>query len=93
MPGTIFLPKAGPLGTVLGVVVGGLIMAVVAWNYHVMMNRHPGPGGDAALASLRVVVVTADVEVKSRFAEMGFDDILLKPITFAMLDAVLKGNL
>jgi CheY-like chemotaxis protein len=49
--------------------------------------------GDAALASLRVVVVTADVEVKSRFAEMGFDDILLKPITSAMLDAVLKGNL
>lgn len=51
MPGTIFLPKAGPLGTVLGVVVGGLIMAVIAWNYHVMMNRHPGPGGAYAYAS------------------------------------------
>ena len=51
MPGTIFLPSAGPLGTVLGVIVGGLIMAVIAWNYHVMMNHHPGPGGAYAYAS------------------------------------------
>ena len=45
MPGTTFLPKAGPLGTVIGMVVGGLVMAVIAWNYHVMMTRNPGPGG------------------------------------------------
>ena len=45
MPGTTFLPKAGPLGTVIGMFIGGLVMAVFAWNYHAMMNRNPGPGG------------------------------------------------
>ena len=50
MPGNIFLPKAGPLGTLLGVFAGGLVMAVVAWNYHAMMQRHPGPGGAYAYA-------------------------------------------
>ena len=45
MPGNIFLPEAGPLGTLLGVFIGGIVMAVIAWNYHAMMNSHPGPGG------------------------------------------------
>ena len=30
MPGTLFLPKAGPLGTTIGVFVGAAIMAVIA---------------------------------------------------------------
>ena len=30
MPGTTFLPIAGPLGAVLGIVVGGLVMLVIA---------------------------------------------------------------
>ena len=51
MPWTEFLPKAGPLGTVLGVFIGGLVMAVVAWNFHYMINRWPGPGGAYAYAS------------------------------------------
>ena len=51
MPGTTFLPAAGPLGTALGVLVGGLVMAVVGWNYSRMVDRHPGPGG--ALAYVR----------------------------------------
>ena len=42
---TSFLPKAGPIGTLLGLLVGGLVMVVIAWNYHYMINRHPGPGG------------------------------------------------
>ena len=50
MPGTTFLPKAGPLGTVLGILAGGLVMSVFAWNYHAMMNRNPGPGGAYAYA-------------------------------------------
>lgn len=45
MPGTSFLPKAGPLGTVLGLIVGGVIMSVIAWNYRFMIGRMPGPGG------------------------------------------------
>ena len=51
MPCNDFLPKAGPLGTVLGIFVGGLIMAVVAWNFHYMINRWPGSGGAYAYAS------------------------------------------
>ncbi len=34
-----------------------------------------------ALRALRVIAVTADVELKDKFASMGFDDILLKPVT------------
>ena len=45
MPWTTFLPKAGPLGTMVGLVVGGLVMTLIAWNFHYMMNRKPGPGG------------------------------------------------
>ena len=51
MPWNDFLPKAGPLGTVLGVFIGGLIMTVIAWNFHYMINRQPGPGGTYAYAS------------------------------------------
>ena len=51
MPWNDFLPKAGPLGTVLGIFIGGLIMTVVAWNFHYMINRQPGFGGTYAYAS------------------------------------------
>ena len=51
MPWNDFLPKAGPLGTALGVFIGGLIMTVVAWNFHYMINHQPGPGGSYAYAS------------------------------------------
>ena len=51
MPGTVFLPKAGPLGTTIGVFVGAAVMAVIAWNYHYMTRRYPGPGGAFAFAS------------------------------------------
>ena len=51
MPWTGFLPMAGPLGTAIGIVLGALGMAIVAWNYHVMVNRHPGPGGVYAYAT------------------------------------------
>ena len=36
---------------------------------------------DTSLASLRVLIVTADVEIRDKAAEMGFDGILLKPVT------------
>ena len=45
LPLTAFLPAAGPLGALLGILAGGLVMGVVAWNYHFLMNRRPGPGG------------------------------------------------
>ena len=47
---------------------------------------------NASLASLRVLVVTADVEIREKAAEMGFDGILLKPVTTAALEQTLLGN-
>ena len=51
MPWTTFLPKAGPLGTMLGLAAGGLVMVVIAWNFHYMINRRPDPGGVYAFAT------------------------------------------
>lgn len=45
MPGRVFLPKAGPLGTVIGILIGALAMGLFALNYHRMVLREPGPGG------------------------------------------------
>ncbi|MBQ7565879.1 MAG: APC family permease, partial [Oscillospiraceae bacterium] len=45
MPGTTFLPIAGPLGTVLGIAVGTAVMMLIGVNYTYLMNRHPDAGG------------------------------------------------
>jgi len=45
MPGTLFLPVAGPMGTVLAMSVGALIMLVIGANYYYMLQRHPDAGG------------------------------------------------
>ena len=50
MPGTTFLPGAGPLGTAIGVGVGAAAMCVFAWNYHVLVKGRPGSGGAFAYA-------------------------------------------
>lgn len=44
MPATTLLPIAGPLGTVIALVLGAVLMGVVAYNFHIMMNRIPGTG-------------------------------------------------
>ena len=45
MPGTTFLPLAGPLGTVIGMLIGVIIMLVIGMNYHFLMNKYPDSGG------------------------------------------------
>ena len=45
MPGTTFLPIAGPAGTALGMLIGGAIMLIIGVNYHYMMRRYPDAGG------------------------------------------------
>lgn len=50
MPGTAFLPKAGPLGTLLAIFIGALCMSLYALNYHRMVLREPGPGGSFRFA-------------------------------------------
>ena len=32
--GSSFLSKAGPLGSIIGIIIGMLIMLVLAYNYH-----------------------------------------------------------
>ena len=45
MPGTTFLPIAGPIGTAIGIALGALVMLILARNYHFLMNRFPDAGG------------------------------------------------
>lgn len=45
MPGTTFLPKAGPLGTILGIITGAVIMMIIGINYHYLINKYPDSGG------------------------------------------------
>ncbi len=45
MPGTQFLPLAGPLGTTIGLFIGAIIMILLGRNYHFLMQRFQGSGG------------------------------------------------
>lgn len=45
MPGTTFLPIAGPLGTIIAMFFGAAIIMVIAANFHNLMNRSSSTGG------------------------------------------------
>ena len=45
MPGTTFLPLAGPLGTLIGLGLGALVMVLIGRNYHYLMQNYPEAGG------------------------------------------------
>ena len=45
MPGTTFLPVAGPLGTMLSMLIGMVIMLIIASNLSFMMSRSAVTGG------------------------------------------------
>ena len=45
MPGTFFLPVAGPLGTIIAMVASTLIMLVIGANFAYLMERSPKTGG------------------------------------------------
>ena len=40
-----YLVQAGPMGSVLGMIAGALIMLLMARNYHYLMNCFPDAGG------------------------------------------------
>ncbi len=46
MPGDTFLLHAGPLGTLIGMVIAIMIMILIAYNYHYMIKRYPLAGGE-----------------------------------------------
>ncbi|MBR4767793.1 MAG: APC family permease, partial [Lachnospiraceae bacterium] len=45
LPGNTFLSIAGPLGTVIGMAAGALIMLIVGVNYYYLMRKIPEAGG------------------------------------------------
>lgn len=45
MPGTTFLPVAGPAGTVIAMLLSAIIMLVIGANYAYLMEKQPGIGG------------------------------------------------
>ncbi len=45
MPGTTFLPTAGPVGTIVAIFLSAIIIFIIAANYHFMINQQPDSGG------------------------------------------------
>ena len=45
LPGTMFLPNAGPAGTIIGLLFGTAAVAVLAYNYHKLTVKLGGAGG------------------------------------------------
>lgn len=46
LPGSAFLPKAGPLGTALGMLIGALLIIVIALSYGYLIRNFPLSGGE-----------------------------------------------
>ena len=46
LPGTAFLPKAGPGGTAMGMLIGALLIIVIAVSYGYLIRRFPISGGE-----------------------------------------------
>ena len=50
MPGTTFLPLAGPVGAAMGLGLGAVVMLLIGMNYHYLMNCYPEMGGTYAFS-------------------------------------------
>ena len=48
LPGTTFLPQAGPAGTLIALAVAAVVMVVIALNYSYLIGRYPFAGGEFA---------------------------------------------
>ena len=46
LPGTAFLPKAGPLGSAMGMLIGALLIIVIALSYGYLIRKFPVSGGE-----------------------------------------------
>ncbi len=50
LPGTAFLPKAGPLGAIIGLSIGAVIVSIVGINYGYLIEKFPKAGGEFVYA-------------------------------------------
>lgn len=46
LPGNAFLPKAGPLGTAIGMGLGALMLIVISYSYGFLIKKYPSSGGE-----------------------------------------------
>lgn len=52
MPGTVFLPNAGPMGTLLAMELATLVMLIISYNYSYMIKKFPLTGGEFIYAKM-----------------------------------------
>ena len=50
LPGNSFLPKAGPGGMALGMLIGGLLILIISMSYGYLIRRFPVSGGEFVYA-------------------------------------------
>lgn len=51
LPGNAFLPKAGPMGMALGMLLGGLLILLISFSYAYLIRRYPVSGGEFVYAN------------------------------------------
>ena len=51
MPGTLFLPNAGPVGTMFAIQIAAFTMLIISYNYTYMIGKFPIAGGEFVYAS------------------------------------------
>ena len=52
MPGSIFLPNAGPMGTLIAMELGIMVMLIISYNYSYMIKKFPLTGGEFIYAKM-----------------------------------------
>ena len=52
MPGTVFLPNAGPLGTLIAMELATMVMLIISYNYSYMIHKFPMIGGEFIYAKM-----------------------------------------
>lgn len=52
MPGTVFLPNAGPLGTLIAMELATMVMLIISYNYSYMIHKFPLTGGEFIYAKM-----------------------------------------
>lgn len=46
MPSSLFLPNAGPLGTIIAMEIATMVMLIISYNYSYMIKKFPMTGGE-----------------------------------------------